>query len=103
MTNTATTTYVPHWSANKLEAWIKRADRWFALCDALTAARGTDAEPDAFRAWEKGRMPSKNSKHQAYSDGHSLARFLGLAAPQTRDDLAQILAAFRAQEGKQKS
>lgn len=108
MTSTTATTwqtpYVPHWQANKLERWIKATTKWFALCNALSAARGTDAEPAALAAWQKGRMPSKSSKYQAYDNGRALERFLGLQTrANTVEELAEVLAAFRAQEGKQKA
>ena len=90
-----------------LTAWNKRADRWFALCDELSAARvahvasptpATAAwEAAALAAWSKGRMPSKNSKYTAYGHAHRLVNYLALDVPhaQNREDLKAIAALAR--------
>ena len=90
-----------------LIAWNKRADRWFALCDALSAARvahvasptpATAAwEADALAAWSKGRMPSKDSKYTAYGKARRLVDYLALPVPyaNNRDDLKAIAALAR--------
>lgn len=87
-TNTTTTT---PFSADLLELLTQRAktlrnnrnrhNRWFALCDALTAARDTPAEAEALEAWRKGRCPSKASKYYAYDDARVLQRAMGVTAP----------------------
>ncbi len=90
-----------------LIAWNKRADRWFALCDAFSAARanhdhfGTHetavAHDVAYLAWSKGRMPSKDSKYTAYGKARRLVDYLALPVPyaNNRDDLKAIAALAR--------
>lgn len=87
-----------------LTAWNKRADRWFGLCDELSAARvahvasptpATAAwEAAALAAWSKGRMPSKDSKYTAYGKARRLVDYLALDLPyaQNREDLKAIAA-----------
>lgn len=90
-----------------LIAWNKRADRWFGLCDELSAARvahvasptpATAAwEAAALAAWSKGRMPSKDSKYTAYGKARRLVDYLALPVPyaNNRDDLKAIAALAR--------
>ena len=70
-------------NAKILARWIKRFDKWMGLCDNLSDARENHGENSpqfatAFAAWEKGlkRMPSKNSKYNAYAAARSIAQFL---------------------------
>ncbi len=84
----------------RLSAWTRRADRWDAACDALTADRDN---PVVLAAWMKAQrsMPSKNSKYRAYADADWLVRYLPLdmPRPETRDDLKAIERAARAKLG----
>lgn len=103
MTSTTTTTYTPDSGIDsgfaieplkRLDRWLKACDKWYGLCDALAAARGTDQEPAALEAWQKGikRMPGKQSKYRAYDYGNQINRYLdlGMPRPQTRADLREI-------------
>jgi hypothetical protein len=77
MTTPTATVYVPGYQLGKLDRWIKRFDRWMKLCDALGAAtEGTPEYAAALVAWRKGSMPSKASKHQAYSYADAVRRYL---------------------------
>ena len=76
----------------------------WATREALSAARvahvasptpATAAwEASALAAWEKGRMPSKDSKYNAYGKARRLVDYLALPVPyaNTRDDLKAIAA-----------
>jgi hypothetical protein len=68
----------------RLRSWVRRANKWHGLCDALTRASVENgATPEqyeaALAAWRKGRQPSKASKYQAYSDARTIERARGLA------------------------
>jgi hypothetical protein len=75
------TVYVPGYQLNHLNLWLKRWDRWMALCDALRAAQEkygeqSDAYRMAYENWSHGKAPSKAAKHRAYDNADAVRRYL---------------------------
>jgi len=98
-------------NAKILDRWIKRFDKWMTLCENLSDARETHGKNSpqcatAFAAWEKGlkRMPSKNSKYNAYAAARSIAQFLNkqghdiCESHSSVDDMRVTLALYMASE-----
>lgn len=84
-------------NAKILDRWIKRFDKWMALCDNLADARENYGQnsPEfatAFAAWEKGlnRMPTKKSKYAAYAAGRSLCQFLNAQGYDIRESHTSV-------------
>lgn len=73
----------------KLASWIRRFDRWMAICDK--ASQGDYSE------YNVRRMPSKASKGHAYDDGYAIATMLGVK-PELHnvDDLRRMVALAKA-------
>lgn len=93
MTTTTNTAIASH--AKRLNAFIKKADRWSAKCARLSAAtQNREVDPAeyeaALAAWSPRSMPSKASKHYAYDDGAVIAGALGLPRPTTFEELRAI-------------
>jgi hypothetical protein len=102
--NMTATLYIPTERAKSLRRFINAHRLWHRKCAALTAAEklGTDTPEFAAAslAWDKGRMPSKRSKHWAYDDAGALSRYIGHVTGEepkratTVDGLAATLRAF---------
>lgn len=77
---TAPTDELLAWHMRRLTRWVKRANRWFALCQ----------NPDD-PAWNPRKAPSKVSKHEAYADGAAIARLTGKPTPHTYAALCALV------------
>jgi hypothetical protein len=110
MTNTETNVYIPTEAAKRVRRFINTHRNWHRKCVALRNAE-KNLSPDsieyreAVRAWEKGRMPSKASKHHAYDYCRQLGNYIELTTDlevkraETVDDMAATLAQFTALVG----
>jgi len=58
--------------AKRVRSFVRRANKWFAWCD-----RYQEVGPQ--RAGKRPVNPSKDAKHQAYSDAAQLCRLRGIA------------------------
>jgi hypothetical protein len=73
--------YVPTHQAKQVRRFVNAHRNWIKKCENLRKAEeqyGTDSPQarTALQAWQKGRMPSKASKHHAYSACEQLRRYL---------------------------
>lgn len=70
-----------------LRSYVRRANRWFAYCEQLTAER-IDGTPVTMT---RPAMPSKDAKHRAYGDAGFIARDRGVAMPNTFPELCALV------------